>query len=149
MSAKQDKSQKIAFVYSNLYEIYRKGKAAASESKGVAGHGSGRSDAFQSEQAPLAGEYAPDALQSPFAVTSGRVIKSKDLREDQVHKPTQAEIRPFAPAELIGKRVQKPEVLKQAPANPAIDQLKDNLRTLNDLHARLRFMLKELEDLVK
>ena len=33
--------------------------------------------------------------------------------------------------------------------NPTIDSLKGNLKTLNELHERLQFMLKELEDLIK
>lgn len=33
--------------------------------------------------------------------------------------------------------------------NDAIESLKDNLKSLNDLHARLRFMLEEIEELVK
>jgi hypothetical protein len=31
----------------------------------------------------------------------------------------------------------------------AVNGLKDNLKALNDLHSRLKFMLTELEDLIK
>ena len=33
MSASRDQSQKIAFVYSNLYSLYQKGKSAAKEAE--------------------------------------------------------------------------------------------------------------------
>jgi hypothetical protein len=151
MSAKQDKSQKIAFVYSNLYEIYRKGKSAALAS-GV-----------PAETDSVLGLDLSVSSQAPVVIPSGRVLKAKDLRPGQVQSlnpaspqapvakdaRTSAEIRPFAPIELLGKRVPKPEVLKTVASNPAIDELKGNLKTLNDLHSRLKFLLQELEDLVE
>ena len=124
MSATRDKSQKIAFVYSNLYQVYRKGKEAA-ETAGAS------------------------------------VLKTEDLNQ------VSTSVTAFSPMELIGKRVERPEVIasplaaapklvvadatKSAPeyANRALDSLKENLKSLNDLHSRLRFMLKELEDLVE
>jgi hypothetical protein len=116
MSATRDKSQKIAFVYSNLYQIYRKGVETAK---------------------------------------SGAVLKSDDL-----FKPSFAavQVNPYQPAELLGKRVQKPEGLIDVASvrsetmvarSKAIESLKGNLKNLNDLHSRLKFMLLELEDLVK
>lgn len=120
MSATRDKSQKVTFVYSNLYQIYKKGQEAASK----------------------------------------HVLKSQDLNEAAknlvAETAPQAVIRPYTPAELIGKRIQKPAVISsQANAahsigqKSALDGLKNNLKTLNQLHSRLRFMLQELEDLVK
>ncbi len=106
MSATRDKNQKVAFVYSNLYEIYRKGKDAA--------------------------------VSSP----SHNVLKANDVNQTPF-----AKVRSYTPAELIGKRIQRPKSLPSA--NPALQSLKDNLKALNDLHARLRFMLQELEELVK
>lgn len=67
MSAERDNSQKVTFVYSNIYKIYQKGK---------------------------------DKEESP--------------KENQ-----------------------------------AVINLKDNLKALNDLHQRLKFMLTELEELIK
>jgi len=110
MSATHDKSQKITFVYSNLYHLYKKGKEAAQK-----------------------------------ASASGNVLKADDL-----HNPkfvAQKNISKHQPVELLGKRVERPAILP--PKNPAIDSLKQNLKTLNDLHSRLRFMLQELEDLVR
>lgn len=135
MSATRDKTQKVAFVYSNLYQIYRKGSDAASTP-------------------PEAAPAAPEAQAVPKPPGSGKVIKAEDLNA----QTTAVRVEKFEAPELLGKRiVQKPAVLKDiaqasqvAPEqNEAIESLKDNLKQLNDLHARLRFMLKELEDLVK
>ena len=125
MSATQDKTQKVAFVYSNLYQIYKKGKNAAQQA------------AVPTEQA--------------FVVRGSKaVLKSEDLRNVEHYKP----------AEFIAKRVARPEVIaaRQQPvhalhashtSNEAVESLKKNLKSLNDLHSRLRFMLQEIEDLVK
>ena len=129
MSASQDKSQKVAFVFSNLYDIYRKGKSSALASD---------------PEATL--EAA--SLVSPF-VANSRVLKHGDLSQgDRPASPAPA-IHAFTPIELIGKRVKTPEsLLLKAGSNPALDSLKTNLKTLNDLHSRLRFLLQELENLV-
>lgn len=141
MSATRDTSQKVAFVYSNLYEIYRKGKAAALEA-----------------EVP-----APEAQGAPVVTpkkASSSILKTDDLRKDESHVP---QVSAYNPMELIGKRfarprsvataTQKPKVASPAAvlsaSNPAISGLKQNLQALNDLHSRLRFMLEELEDLVK
>lgn len=125
MSATRDKNQKVAFVYSNLYQIYKKGGTSVSASAGV--------------------KTTP-------------VLKSQDLHAKNLNHPTfgAVKVNNYTPVEILSrptKTVKKPEVLKQseaaqAPAS-ALDSLKQNLNALNDLHARLRFMLQELEDLVK
>jgi hypothetical protein len=130
MSATRDKSQKIAFVYSSLYEVYKKGKAAALDAD------------------------APLAVRHP----SAHVIKAEEasaapvVAETPVPAPG-AKITAYNPIELIGKRVARPEAIGPARrvtvTNPAISSLKDNLKALNDLQSRLRFMLQELEELVK
>ncbi len=125
MSATQDKSQKIAFVYQNMHALYRRGLEAA-------------------QAAPSA--TAP----SLTGVVRGKVIKAYENSSVQAH----------APAHLIGKRieipasiaapapVEKPTLSMESQRN-AIESLQGNLKTLGDLHSRLRFMLKELEELVK
>ena len=129
MSATRDKSQKIAFVYSNLYQLYKKGKDAATEA--------------EVPQTSLRG------------LDSGRVLKAEDLSAPlAVRAPFAPQVNEYRPAELLAKRiVAKPEALRAVAPAPshtqALSSLKENLQTLNDLHARLRFMLKELEDLVK
>jgi hypothetical protein len=132
MSATRDKSQKTTFVYTNIYQLYKKG-------------------------APAAAPSTPASLAAPLA--TGKVLKSGDLKDPAF------KIESFRPAELLAKRiaressepvaslappvyVKKPAVLLDSEA-PAISSLKKNLQSLSDLHARLRFMLKELEDLVK
>lgn len=125
MSATQDKTQKISFVYSNLYQLYRKGKEAASQA-----------------QVPSESPLAVPARDSQIP----HVLKTGDLKADALR------IETFKPTEFIQKRVSsKPEVL--APTRPgqaeAVASLKKNLNSLNELHSRLRFMLQELEDLVK
>ncbi|OFZ21744.1 MAG: hypothetical protein A2X94_15770 [Bdellovibrionales bacterium GWB1_55_8] len=122
MSASHDKTQKVTFVYSNLYELYRRGKDAAVASP---------------DPAPVLSE--PIGFQS-----SGNVLKAQDLRTGAAT----AKVEAYAPAEFIGKRVAKPDFLPPRDT-AAIDSLKKNLEQLNDLHSRLRFMLQELEDLVK
>jgi len=111
MSASQDKTQKVTFVYSNLYQLYKKGQ--------------------EQPTGPV-----------PVIRKASKILKADNLRQS-------AAVREFAPAEFIGKRVPKPEVVLRAEDNQALESLKKNLNDLNDLHSRLRFMLKELEDLVK
>jgi hypothetical protein len=72
-----------------------------------------------------------------------------------VPPPAPRTVRPYTPAELIGKRrptqaaqgmrVARPESI----AKPSLESLKQNLKSLNDLHSRLKFMLAELEELTR
>lgn len=144
MSASRDQSQKIAFVYSNLYSLYQKGKAAAQDA------------VLPTDQAPQAKVDAPITAEAVAVLQktlpqSGAVIKTGDLNSAE---NSSAKVSSYSPTEFIGKRVARPASLPKkasVPAAPkeAISSLKDNLKALNDLHARLRFMLQELEDLVK
>jgi hypothetical protein len=122
MSATRDKTQKFTFVYSNLYQIYKKGK-----------------DAAQSAEIPQPG------------LVTARVLKAENAAAVSVSPNVAPQISEYRPAELLAKRitvVQKPSILTES-KNETIESLKDNLKSLNDLHSRLRMMLKELEDLVK
>ena len=88
---------------------------------------------------------AARASGTPVGLSRGRIIKAYDQhREVKVERHT-------PPALLRSGRtahtVSRPPVLKQQ--SEALQSLKDNLKSLTDLHSRLRFMLKELEDLVK
>jgi len=105
MSATQDKNQKAAFVYSNLYHLAKK---------------------------------------DPHSLVL-RVGNAKALPPGE---GPSLSARDFFPTELIGKRIPKPDYLPKTNSE-AIASLKDNLKNLKDLHSRLRFMLQELEDLVK
>lgn len=136
MSASQDKNQKTAFVYSNLYQLYRKGKEAA------------QSAPVNTIQTSVAEEARKSYFQLPSTLPSEKnVLKSGDLKSEMAPK-----VNAYHPPSLLAKRlVDKPQALNQV--NPtqsaAIESLKSNLKSLNDLHSRLRFMLEELEDLVK
>lgn len=148
MSATRDDTQKISFVYSNLYEIYRKGKKAA-------------------QSAPSFVPAMPARADSEFKPTTGVVIKAEDMkafaptiRELPVAKP---EIEEYRPVELLGKKLtmvppappaMPASLTAKIPAAPAraqsaVESLKGNLKNLNELHTRLQFMLKEIEELMK
>lgn len=60
-------------------------------------------------------------------------------------------IKSYEPVELLAKRREAvaPLASSEASQRQAIESLQQNLKTLTDLHSRLRFMLKELEELVK
>lgn len=159
MSATRDPSQKIGFVNSNLYALYRKGKAAA-----------------QGSQPGSAKVLKADDLHSPFFAT-GQVREAASAQPAQVQEYRPAEFlqkrQPAAipaaapavhtPAAPAAKNLRaKPGILQgldhlsrtHRPAAPlreqqALSSLKQNLDTLNQLHARLKFMLQELEDLVQ
>lgn len=145
MSATRDKSQKTTFVYSNLYQLYRKGKEAATEAS-----------------VPV------ESKSSYFEIPSERnVLKAGDLKAESAT----LQVDRFNPPELTAKRLEaraiharqessisdisiapKPSRIPVGkPASPvpdsALSSLKQNLLDLQSLHARLRFMLKELEDL--
>lgn len=140
MSANRDNTQKSAFVYTNLYQLYRK-----------------------STQNP---ETSSEALKSFFQVpgampTERNVLKTANLKAESA--PQISEYTPptfinskvaVMPAEVTVMKniVSQPVSEKTAMASPhtaAIESLKNNLKSLNDLHSRLRFMLQELEELVK
>jgi hypothetical protein len=145
MSATRDQKQKIAFVYSNLYQLYQKGKTAAGEAE-LTAPVSAQTQETMTPAVPTAEELVVAAKRA--AVLSTHILKAGDL-----HKTEQApaKVSSYNPTEFIGKRVARPASLpaaSQAPRN-AVTSLKDNLKALNDLHSRLRFMLQELEDLVK
>jgi hypothetical protein len=151
MSATRDKSQKITFVYSNLYSSYRKGVERARE-------GAIRES---DRQSPSAAAEALTELAtgrpSVQSFESGVVIKARDAKVGQarpaaapVAAPVTPRVSAYTPAELLGRRVSRPQTVPAGKANAqAVEGLKDNLKSLNDLQARLRFMLKELEELIK
>lgn len=144
MSATRDKKQRVAFVYSNLYEIYKKGKPQS------------QNDSKKEEK------KSPGLTQDVFKTQSG-VLKVQSESRPSV------EIKAYHPANLLQKRIENqrrrealeaiasgrvsrktPEVAPtQKDRATPVESLKQNLEKLNDLHLRLKFMLKELEDLVK
>ncbi|MEK6706073.1 MAG: hypothetical protein AABZ06_09815 [Bdellovibrionota bacterium] len=121
MSATRDKSQKFAFVYSNLYKIYRDDEANQNHANAI-----------------------PSAAKG---YQSGIVIKTGNLKQASTIAVT-----PYTPPQFITHRIapktNQPAISHHIEAE-AIADLKKNLQHLNDLHSRLRFMLKELEELIK
>ncbi len=128
MSASRDTTQKFTFVYSNLYQIYRKGKEAA-------------------VSAPTPPAMDPEKLKN-LGVQSGNVIKADDL-----HSSANVHVVRHEPPRFIAKRLETHRAFSKTSLHPqrkeAIEGLRDNLKTLKGLHERLRFMLKELEELTK
>lgn len=151
MSATRDKSQKIAFVYSNLYTLYKKGKEAAKAAPVSSRPGSGAvikvgdlKEPVFAAVAPKIGEFVPVSL---LNARSAREISRQPTADAIIE-----EVMPKAPAPVPLTaplvRTSVPTPVATAPSE-AIRQLKDNLKNLNELHSKLRFMLQELEDLVK
>ena len=73
------------------------------------------------------------------------VIKAEDLKKHQ--------IQGYDSQGVVPKTLPKPSYLIRSSENSnspqtTLESLKQNLKTLNDLHSRLRFMLKELEEIV-
>jgi hypothetical protein len=137
MSANRDTSQKTTFVYSNLYQLYRKGKEAAEQAQTPAA------------EVPVSN---PAVFQLPNQMgtlaSEKNVLKTGDLKAEAAPS-----VSAYQPPSLLAKRiVDKPQALKQQsmPAqSAALESLKANLKSLNDLHSRLKFMLEELQELVK
>jgi hypothetical protein len=175
MSASRDKSQKIGFVFANLYQIYRKEKEGAQTLIQNA-----------KDEAKQAQNIAQPKPLAPLGLTTSRIIKAGTQAANSVSPFATVRVRSFTPAELLAKRISaksaearaEAPTVQQSPApepatiaavlaaanamkdranrmsvqssqNEAIDSLKKNLNSLTDLHSRLKFMLKELEDLVK
>ncbi len=142
MSATRDKGSRIAFVYSNLYRIYRDTKnESEKQNKGL------------------------EKVAIPTTRTDQNILKVGDLKSGEFASRVISE---YQPTEFIAKKVDlsrtKEELLKVNPpelpsqevlnrgssrGGVALDSLKSNLKQLNDLHCRLKFMLGELEDILK
>ncbi len=106
--AVRDKSQQVAFLYSNLYSIYKKAK----DSK----------PAFEDKPG---------------------VLNATDLEKFNVN------VKAFQPRVLNpSDNAESLYTSLKSNANP-FEDLKGNLNKLQDLHSKLRFMLSELEELVK
>ncbi len=81
-------------------------------------------------------QMPPKAPLAPQGLVYGQVIKSADAHSVASYSPMQ-----------ILKKPEAPKV--QMTPNSAVQGLRDNLNKLSELHSRLRFMLKELEELTK
>lgn len=142
MSATRDPSQKHTFVYSNLYQLYRKGKEAATNATLPA-----------AAPAPAGNTASADektVVENTRGLATGRVIKIEDMNS-QPPGVVGLRIARHEPPSLIGKRIQPNRTTLTPKAElgrrEALNGLRDNLRQLQSLHERLRFMLKEIEEL--
>ena len=122
MSATRDRSQKIKLVVSNGNVLNRESSSMIE----------GQSEQFSLNELKL------KAHQS-------HVIKADDLRKHHVHS--------YSDPEFSKKIRNKPAYIQNSKAEShspknTLEGLKQNLKTLNELHSRLRFMLKELEEIV-
>ena len=136
MSATQDKSQKIAFVYSNLYHLYKKGKEAAKAATSVGKPGSGA--VLKAEDLKAASFGVPSSTPKVGAFVPVSLLNSRRPAVEPMATPV---VPP-----LVQTSTHAP--ISAAP-NEAIRELKNNLKSLNELHSKLRFMLQELEEIVK
>ncbi|MBS1961418.1 MAG: hypothetical protein JST04_04325 [Bdellovibrionales bacterium] len=129
MSATRDPSQKHTFVYSNLYQLYQKGKVAAQNAV---------VDVKEARE-------TAERDQTRTGLATGKIIKAEEMA---TAAPVGLRVARHEPPRLLGKRIEANRPAKVDPARrQAIDGLRDNLRQLQGLHERLRFMLKEIEEL--
>jgi hypothetical protein len=131
MSATRDKTQKFTFVYSNLYQLYKQGKDAA----------------INAELPPVVQSRSSEVSKTPRVLNTGDANNAPAVIR---YKPIEFLKIPAKPIKLPKPDVIAPLVPETNQVqNQAIESLKQNLQQLDDLHSRLQFMLKELEDLVK
>lgn len=116
--AHRDRSQQAGFVYTNIYELYKKAQSASVN-------------------------------------LNSRVLRAEDIGSLRIKKFSPPGLKPHqpipAPRPVPVPAVDASSSARQPAPRPdpnPFDDLKTNLTRLQDLHSRLRFMLKELEDLV-
>jgi hypothetical protein len=81
-------------------------------------------------------QHSTPPVERSSGTVFGQIIKSADARAFQSYSPME-----------ILKKPETPQV--KISADTAVQGLRENLNKLNDLHARLRFMLKEIEELTR
>lgn len=101
--ALRDSSQKVTFIYTDLYKVYKKAKDA-----------------------------------SPITSESARVFRADEAEALNAEN--------YQPPRLATVTIENGNTM--VPRSSAFEDLRANINKLNDLHSKLRFMLKELEDLV-
>jgi hypothetical protein len=163
MSASWDRDQKIKFVFSNLYETYRKGREAArrSEVEGDAGESiSEKGRVLQAAQVRPGLTMAPGWTVRPeWAIREHRPVEfiqvRRGLRErEPLESPRVVPGRrapapaaaPLPSAETVS-RLQAALSGRKAPAPLA--KLERNLDELRRLQKRIGFLLREIEVLSK
>jgi hypothetical protein len=137
MSATKDPTQKVTFLYQNLHKVYQDLKIR--EKDPFAGE---ESEAKKPEAKPVAG--------SPSRYSG--VLKAGDLKSDRF---AHIRVRPHAAAEISKSTQSEPRTALEARSTvrtttrEVLKSLERNVEKLNELQARMRFLLKDLEDLAK
>ncbi|MBC7385297.1 MAG: hypothetical protein H7301_03920 [Cryobacterium sp.] len=140
MSATRDPSQKHTFVYSNLYQLYQKGKVAAKAA-----------DVPPATPIVKASPLESTDDRSLAGIATGRIIKAEEMSPGAVG----FRVARHEPPALLAKRLglnaatlNRPSKM-DASRRATLEGLRENLSSLKNLHERLRFMLKEIEDLTR
>ncbi len=124
MSAYLDKSQGVTFVYSNIFDLYKKAKDSKLD--------------------------APFIAEKISSYESPRVIKA-DLQKGEAEKFSPEELkapateRPFPVPMGVREAEEKAKKVNMRP----IANIQKNLNDLSNAHEKLRFLLQELEALTK
>lgn len=139
MSAERDQTQKFKFVYSNLYHVYQKGKEAARSAPDFSS--AIHSVSLKENQKSVGQQH----FQNP-EMLSGKILKA-----DAVVQPL---ARPYQGKDFSAeKRINSARIHEMRSQSPdqqdPVASLRSNLSELDNLQNRLRFMLKELEELTK
>ena len=153
MSATKDKNQRFTFVYKDFYKAYKesqKMQKSTTATKGVVIN--------------LRTEQVNQPFTQPSRESSNRVLKVGEQRSGQT--ASSVKVREYKEPELVAKRVETAQIRRDLEKKTqrlsvgplvrpltrnkdTVQDLKNNLKSLQDLHSRLRFMLNELEDLIK
>ncbi len=123
MSAYLDKSQGVTFVYSNIFDLYKKAK----ESK---------------LDAPFVAEPVR-SLESPRVLKAADIKAAEPFRPEELKAPSSE--RPFPVPMGVREAEEKAKKMNMRP----VANLQKNLSELTDAHEKLRFLLQELEGLTK
>lgn len=136
MSAYLDKSQGITFVYSNIFDLYKKAKDS-------------KLDAPFAVEGMKAAAPGMNPATNPLNGTLGRVIKAADLAKEapQAFKP--AELKTSETARTFPVPMGVREAEEKAAKLRSVQNLQKNLSDLSSAHEKLRFLLQELESLTK
>lgn len=125
MSAYLDKSQGITFVYSNIFDLYKKAK----DSK-------------------LDAPFAVETLRASEPAM-GRVIKAADVAKEAPKAFAPAELKTTETQRTFPVPMGVQEAEERARKLRSVQNLQKNLSDLNSAHDKLRFLLQELESLTK
>ncbi len=133
MSAYLDRSQGFTFVFSNIYEIYRKAKDSKLDD-------------------PLVVERMKKTDPAARQHAKGRVIKAGSPEAESARKLSElSELKPEGNERTfpvpMGVREAEEKAMRQN--MKPISHLKENMGKIEDAHAKLRYLLSELEDLTK